>query len=222
MCSCYCPQVSQYLEGYLWPYFDPATSSDGHVMSILVMVNEKFREGVPAWTGFHSRKVRCHSSSTLPARLAVVCRSCSLAVLCLGGESCSSRSIVTSVADNRNSYPRLSAACVLQEVFPAFFARVLALRLPERQTQLAQHEQTAYLLFMINAFQSLEDEMVRGQVRQPASGCLSTHPPSAHKLQQVLLMAAHTRTPAYACVQPASTQPQALSSLQLAVPRQGS
>jgi intron-binding protein aquarius len=52
-----------------------------------------------------------------------------------------------------------------QEVFPAFFARVLALRLPERQAQLAQHEQTAYLLFMINAFQSLEDEMVRGQVR---------------------------------------------------------
>jgi hypothetical protein len=42
---------------------------------------------------------------------------------------------------------------------------VLALRLPERQAQLAQHEQTAYLLFMINAFQSLEDEMVRGQVR---------------------------------------------------------
>jgi hypothetical protein len=51
-------QVSQYLEGYLWPFFDPVTSSDGHVMSILAMVNEKFREGVPAWTGFHSRKVR--------------------------------------------------------------------------------------------------------------------------------------------------------------------
>jgi hypothetical protein len=52
-------QVSQYLEGYLWPFFDPATASDAHVMSILVMVNEKFREGVPAWTGFHSRKVCC-------------------------------------------------------------------------------------------------------------------------------------------------------------------
>jgi hypothetical protein len=59
--------------------------------------------------------------------------------------------------------------CVLQDVFPAFFARVLALRLPERHCKLAQHEQTAYLLFMINSFQSLEDEMVRGQVRQ---GCV--------------------------------------------------
>lgn len=53
----------------------------------------------------------------------------------------------------------------LQEVFPGFFSRLLALRLPERWSQLAQHEATAYLLFMINAFQSLEDEMVRPQVR---------------------------------------------------------
>ena len=60
-------------------------------------------------------------------------------------------------------------ASAVQEVFPAFFARVLALRLPERQAKLAQHEQTAYLLFMINAFQSLEDEMVRAQVRLGAA-----------------------------------------------------
>ena len=50
-------------------------------------------------------------------------------------------------------------------MFPSFFARVLALRLPEAQSRLAQHEQTAYLLFMIHAFQSLEDDMVRSQVR---------------------------------------------------------
>jgi intron-binding protein aquarius len=57
VCSALSLQVSQYLEGYLWPFFDPATASDAHVMSILVMVNEKFREGMPAWTGFHTRKV---------------------------------------------------------------------------------------------------------------------------------------------------------------------
>jgi hypothetical protein len=55
-------QVSQYLEGYLWPHFDPVTSSDAHVLSIAVMVNEKFREGVPAWTAFHSRQVRASQS----------------------------------------------------------------------------------------------------------------------------------------------------------------
>lgn len=60
--------------------------------------------------------------------------------------------------------------CFLQDVFPAFFARVLALRVPERQAKLAQHEQTAYLLFMIHAFQSLEDEMVRSQVSSH-TGC---------------------------------------------------
>eukprot|EP00879_Flechtneria_rotunda_P011994 GHRR01012527.1.p1 GENE.GHRR01012527.1~~GHRR01012527.1.p1 ORF type:complete len:1484 (+),score=529.45 GHRR01012527.1:151-4602(+) len=99
-------EVSQYLEGYLWPNFDPATSTNGHVMSIIIMVNEKFREGVPAWTAFQTRK----------------------------------------------------------DVFPAFFARVLALRSDEACASLSQHEVTAYLLFIINAFQSLENEMVRAQV----------------------------------------------------------
>ena len=41
-------EFSQYLENYLWPnYSDDAT--DAHVLSIVVMVNEKFRERVPAW-----------------------------------------------------------------------------------------------------------------------------------------------------------------------------
>lgn len=58
------------------------------------------------------------------------------------------------------------SAAVLQDVFPAFFGRVLELRSPQRYSKLAQHEQTTYLQFMINAFQSLEDEMVRTQVSE--------------------------------------------------------
>ena len=34
-------EVSQYLENYLWPYFDPLTATFEHVMSIIIMVNEK-------------------------------------------------------------------------------------------------------------------------------------------------------------------------------------
>lgn len=45
-------ELSQYLERYLWPHFDAATASPEHVMSIIMMVNEKFREGVPAWDAF--------------------------------------------------------------------------------------------------------------------------------------------------------------------------
>jgi len=41
-------EFSQYLEAYLWANFtDKAT--DAHVLSIVVMLNEKFRERVPAW-----------------------------------------------------------------------------------------------------------------------------------------------------------------------------
>jgi intron-binding protein aquarius len=50
-------EISQYLESYLWPNFDSASASFEHVMSILLMVNEKFRENVPAWSCFHTRKV---------------------------------------------------------------------------------------------------------------------------------------------------------------------
>ena len=44
-------EFSQYLENYLWPNFGQ-DSTPGHVMSIVYMVNEKFRERVPAWTPF--------------------------------------------------------------------------------------------------------------------------------------------------------------------------
>jgi intron-binding protein aquarius len=45
-------EFSQYLENYLWPTFDPDQSSLSHVISIAVMVNEKFRERVSAWEPF--------------------------------------------------------------------------------------------------------------------------------------------------------------------------
>jgi intron-binding protein aquarius len=52
VCGSRMPRRSQYLELYLWPHFDVATSSVNHVLSILFMVNEKFREGVAGWKCF--------------------------------------------------------------------------------------------------------------------------------------------------------------------------
>ncbi|EHA8590451.1 RNA helicase aquarius [Cocos nucifera] len=93
-------EVSQYLENYLWPNFDPEAATFEHIMSMILMVNEKFRENVAAWICFHDRK----------------------------------------------------------DVFKAFLWRVL--RLKEQGRTLSIAEKTNYLLFMINAFQSLEDEVV--------------------------------------------------------------
>jgi len=45
-------EFSQYLENYLWPNYTPETSSHAFVMSIACMVNEKYREAVPAWSVF--------------------------------------------------------------------------------------------------------------------------------------------------------------------------
>lgn len=45
-------EFSQFLENYLWPNFVSETSSKGHLISIVSMVNEKFRERIPAWRAF--------------------------------------------------------------------------------------------------------------------------------------------------------------------------
>jgi intron-binding protein aquarius len=42
-------EFSQYLENYLWLNYNPESSSASHVLSIVIMVNEKFRERVSAW-----------------------------------------------------------------------------------------------------------------------------------------------------------------------------
>ncbi|KAG2495214.1 hypothetical protein HYH03_006820 [Edaphochlamys debaryana] len=118
-------EISQYLENYLWPNFDAETATFEHVMSIVLMVNEKFRESIPAWTCFHTR----------------------------------------------------------EDAFPGFFKRVLSLK-DGRDGKLAlkMHERTAYVLFMIRCFQSLEDEMVRAQVLRVVSLPL-WHSLSAGRLQ---------------------------------------
>ncbi|XP_076822195.1 RNA helicase aquarius-like [Clavelina lepadiformis] len=45
-------EFSQYLENYLWPNYSPETTCHALVMSIACMVNEKYRENVPAWDVF--------------------------------------------------------------------------------------------------------------------------------------------------------------------------
>eukprot|EP01116_Phalansterium_solitarium_P021731 TRINITY_DN6889_c0_g2_i1.p1 TRINITY_DN6889_c0_g2~~TRINITY_DN6889_c0_g2_i1.p1 ORF type:complete len:1438 (-),score=611.74 TRINITY_DN6889_c0_g2_i1:257-4549(-) len=93
-------EVSHYLENYLWKYFDPVTATRAHLMSIIFLVNDKFREAVPAWDCFHTK----------------------------------------------------------EDLVPKFFARIFALR---ADPELSVRERTAYIVFLINCFQSLEDTMVR-------------------------------------------------------------
>lgn len=45
-------EFSQYLENYLWPNYVTGEASHSHMMSIVVMLNEKFRERVQVWEAF--------------------------------------------------------------------------------------------------------------------------------------------------------------------------
>ena len=45
-------EFSHYLERFLWPGFVAAEASTAHVLSIVLMVNEKLREQTPGWAAF--------------------------------------------------------------------------------------------------------------------------------------------------------------------------
>ena len=43
-------EISQYLENYLWPNYGPSLENNkAHILSIVLMVNEKYREKVSPW-----------------------------------------------------------------------------------------------------------------------------------------------------------------------------
>ncbi|KAG0254200.1 hypothetical protein DFQ27_006997 [Actinomortierella ambigua] len=54
-------EINQYLEKYLWVHYDPVESSRNHVLSIILMVNEKFRSRVPAWEIFEKQPANFQS-----------------------------------------------------------------------------------------------------------------------------------------------------------------
>ncbi|CAG8451805.1 2657_t:CDS:10 [Dentiscutata heterogama] len=96
-------EFSQYLEKYLWPNFDGENASLAHVLSIVLMVNEKFRERVSAWDCFASRP----------------------------------------------------------DQFNSFFIHVLRLTVPPLSDKLTFQVRRFLLIFLIHAFQSLENQLLR-------------------------------------------------------------
>ncbi|KAG0363594.1 hypothetical protein BGZ54_008106 [Gamsiella multidivaricata] len=63
-------EVNQYLEKYLWRHYQPDQSPTIHVLSIVLMVNEKFRSRVEAWGTFEE------SPENFPAFFEEVLRLC--------------------------------------------------------------------------------------------------------------------------------------------------
>lgn len=48
-------EFSQCLENFLWPNYKTGESSHAHMMAIVILLNEKFRERVPVWEAFKKR-----------------------------------------------------------------------------------------------------------------------------------------------------------------------
>lgn len=49
---CMVLEFSRYLENYLWPFYSPKRATKAYVITMASIINEKFRENVPAWAPF--------------------------------------------------------------------------------------------------------------------------------------------------------------------------
>ncbi|KAL1919017.1 uncharacterized protein VTP21DRAFT_2398 [Calcarisporiella thermophila] len=98
-------EFNQYLEKFLWPNYDPETSSLPHILSIVLMINEKFRQRVPAWDFIQTAPVN----------------------------------------------------------FSRLFSNIVRLTLPSHSQNLTLQTRKFLILFLVNAFQSLENVAIRSE-----------------------------------------------------------
>lgn len=54
-------EASGYLERFLWPNLEPVSSTWSHVMSVVVLINLKFSEGVSPWASLRTNPARFSS-----------------------------------------------------------------------------------------------------------------------------------------------------------------
>uniref|UniRef100_A0A8D9DRA3 RNA helicase aquarius n=1 Tax=Cacopsylla melanoneura TaxID=428564 RepID=A0A8D9DRA3_9HEMI len=102
-------EFSQYLENYLWPNYKTGESNHAHLMSIVIMTNEKFRERVNAWETFRKHPVH----------------------------------------------------------FPGLFRHVLETSLKTSGVTMAEH--TALIVFLNHCFNSMEEQLIRDQIKHLVS-----------------------------------------------------
>ena len=143
-------EISQYLENYLWPYFDADTASTAHVMSILVSLVCGNASALGTFAGHY----RIHHALVACTERVHECQH--MLVPSLHAQAMVNEKF-------RENVPAWNSFEQQREKFPAFFARVLGLLGMEDALQ-HMHERVTYLLFIIHAFQSLEQEAVRVQV----------------------------------------------------------
>lgn len=127
-------EFSQYLENYLWPNYSEQQSSFAHMMSIVCMLNEKFRERVPAWEVCTIFKASAPPFSELFLLF-----------------------LLFSQAFKRQP-----------DHFPQFFDRILEICLSDDpKISLAEH--TLLIVFLTHCFNSMEEVLIRDQVKKLVS-----------------------------------------------------
>jgi hypothetical protein len=154
-------ELSQYLENYLWPHYAEGAAGPAayeHLMSMVALVNQKFREQVPGWACFQQ-----HNQVRWGRQAAAECGRWRRLKEPSGGggAGCGHFKLLRllapcCVASRPGAAAELAPSTPgpLQEAFPAFFQRVLALQ-AEAGERMRMHERVSYLLFTINAFQVL-------------------------------------------------------------------
>lgn len=145
-------EYSSYLEYYLWPHFQADVPFE-HVASIVLLVNEKAREGMPLWDGFAA------AATTSEGRQARAKETCDgSAPVSSGADRSGGTASVAGAASTARAGTAVGAESASDRKFAVFFTRVVLLR---AERALESRERTAHISFLINAFASLENERLR-------------------------------------------------------------
>lgn len=141
---------SQYLENYLWVNYTPEVSSNAYLMSICCIVNEKFRENVPAWEVrhvVHHQRFDCLVTLALDETIWVTLTLNVHVYCCYSNQWAFYNTIL--------SFDVYQVFKKEPSHFPYFFKCVMEAVLAGDEAGLTLKEQTVLLVFLDHCFNSL-------------------------------------------------------------------
>jgi intron-binding protein aquarius len=132
--------ISDYLEGYLWPNFDGKQASRAHVMSIMMMVNEKFR----------NNDLNCWADSVFGVERDTLDAFFARCVALQPTAAPAAPAPTPTKGKGKKKKAKTKKKAVTEE--------------GAEQREMSLEERACFLQFLINCFQSLEHEGVRANV----------------------------------------------------------
>ncbi len=152
--------LSSYLENYLWKHFHAETSSYAHVMSIVALINEKFRDNVyNTWDSLIASRDEITLQDFLSTFLRIRSRF--------------QKSVIPSAVEDEKKKDNGEESEKVEKVEKSVESTKYIY--PPRYSFMFAREMSEFVTFLIHAFNSLENDTIRPSVLSLVSLPLWSH-----------------------------------------------